>query len=90
MSPLPYELFEIFTSGRYHIDRKILKILASNSKRFRFFSIFKKWQIDDRGGGQAKYYIFSDKFCLKQSLVLKFILGMFFDSKNSKMTSKWS
>ena len=50
MSPLPYELFEIFTSGMYHTDMKILKILASNSKRFRFFSIFKKWQIDDRGG----------------------------------------
>ena len=25
---------------------KILKILASNSKRFRFYGILKKWQID--------------------------------------------
>ena len=36
------------------------------------------------GGGLAKYYIFSDKFCLKQSLVLKFILGMFFWLKKLK------
>ena len=33
---------EIFTSGRYHRDMKILKILASNSKRFRVYGIFKK------------------------------------------------
>ena len=26
---------------------KILKILASNSKQFRVYEIFKKWQIDD-------------------------------------------
>ena len=41
--------FEIFTSVRYHRDMKILKILASNSKRLRFYGIFKKSQIDDRG-----------------------------------------
>ena len=44
------DFFEIFTSGRYHRDMKNLKILASNSKRFRFSGISKKWQIDDREG----------------------------------------
>ena len=42
---------EIFTSGRYHRDMKILKILASNSKQFRVYGIFKKLQIDDDKGG---------------------------------------
>ena len=41
------DFLEIFTSGRYHRDMKILKILASNSKRFRVYGIFKKLQIDD-------------------------------------------
>ena len=54
MSPLPHELMdflEIFTSGWYHKDMKTLKILASNSKQFKVYGIFKKWQIDnDRGG----------------------------------------
>ena len=36
-----------FTSGRYHRDMKILKILASNAKQFRPYGIFKKLQIDD-------------------------------------------
>ena len=43
---------------------KILKILACNPKRFRFYVIFKKWQIDDVGG-TVKYYIFLDNFYLK-------------------------
>ena len=42
---------EIFTSGRYHRDIEILKILASNSKSFRVYDIFKKLQIDDDNGG---------------------------------------
>ena len=41
---------EIFTSGSYDRDMKILKILASNSKRVRVYDIFKKWQIDDEKG----------------------------------------
>ena len=47
------DILEIFTSGRYHRDMKTLKILlASNSKRFRIYGIFKKLQInDDKGGG---------------------------------------
>ena len=45
------DFLEIFTSGRYHRDMKILKILASNSKRFRVYGIFKKLQIDDDKGG---------------------------------------
>ena len=57
------DFLEIFTSGRYHRDMKILKILASNSK-----------QIDDdtRGGvgWAAKYNTFLDNFCLKQPLFL--------------------
>ena len=46
------DFLEIFTSGSfYHRDMKILKILASNSKRFRVYGIFKKLQIDDDKGG---------------------------------------
>ena len=57
---------EIFTSGRYQRDMKILKILASNSKRFGVYGIFKTLQIDDdKGGGPAKYNNFLDNFCLK-------------------------
>ena len=47
------DFLEIFTSGRYHRDMKILKILASNSKLFRVYDIFKKLQIDDDKGGGA-------------------------------------
>ena len=42
---------EIFNSGRYHREMKILKILTSNSKRFRVYCIFKKLQNDDDKGG---------------------------------------
>ena len=49
--PYLMDFLEIFTSGRYHRDMKILKILASNSKRFRVYGIFKKLQIDDDKGG---------------------------------------
>ena len=45
------DFLEIFTSGRLHRDMKILKVLASNSKRFRVYGIFKKLQIDDHKGG---------------------------------------
>ena len=41
------DFLEIFTGGRYDRDMKVLKILASNSKRFRVYGIFKKLQIDD-------------------------------------------
>ena len=34
------DFLEIFTSGRYQRDKKILKILASNSKWFRVYGIF--------------------------------------------------
>ena len=42
---------EIFATGSYHRDMKILKILASNSQWFRVYGIFKKWQIDDGRAG---------------------------------------
>ena len=58
------DFLEIFTSGRYHRDMKISKILASNSKRFRVYGIFKKLQIDD-DTMTAKYDNFLDNFCLK-------------------------
>ena len=45
------DFLEIFTSVRYRRDTKILKILASHSKRFRVYGIFKKLQIDDDKGG---------------------------------------
>ena len=52
------DFLEIFTSGRYHKDIKILKILASKSKRFRVCDTFKKWQIDDdRGEGVQILYV---------------------------------
>ena len=43
--PYLMDCFEIFTSGRCHRDLKDLKISASNSKHFRIYSIFKKFQI---------------------------------------------
>ena len=49
--PYLIDFLEIFTSGRCHRNMKILKILASNSKRFRVYGIFKKLQIDDDKGG---------------------------------------
>ena len=59
------DFLETFTSGMYHIDMRILKILASNSERLVVYSIFKKWQIDDddddddddRGGGQILHFV---------------------------------
>ena len=80
------DFIEICTSGRYHREIKILEILAANSKWFRDYDIFKKWQIDDDMGEASKYNNFFDNFCLKQPLVLKILLGMAFDSRNSKMT----
>ena len=41
------DFLEISARDRYHKDMKILKILASNPKRFRVYGIFKKLQIDD-------------------------------------------
>ena len=47
-----------FISGRYHRDMKILKILASNSKQFWVYGIFKKLQIDDdRWGTQILHFV---------------------------------
>ena len=48
--PYLMDFLKNFTSGRYHRDMKILKILASNLKRIRVYGIFKKWQIDDDSG----------------------------------------
>ena len=45
------DVLEIFITDRYHRDMKILKILASNSKQFRVYGIFKTLQIDDDKGG---------------------------------------
>ena len=44
------DFLQIFTSGRYDRDMKILKILVSNSKRFRVYGIFKTLQIDNGKG----------------------------------------
>ena len=46
------DFLKIFTIGRYHRDMKVLKVLASNSKRFRVYGIFKKRQIDDDREGR--------------------------------------
>ena len=45
------DFLDIFNSASYHRDMKIQKILASNSKWFRVYDIFKKLQIDDDKGG---------------------------------------
>ena len=45
MPPLPNGFLEVFTSGRYHKDMKIQKILACNSKRFRVFGILKNGKL---------------------------------------------
>ena len=58
------DFLEILNSGRYDRDLKILKIWASNSKRFRVYGILKKLQIDD-DKGTNKYNNFLDDFCLK-------------------------
>ena len=48
---------EIFTSGSYDRDMKILKILTS--KWVRVYGIFKKWQIDDgKGAGHQIEQVF--------------------------------
>ena len=52
------DCLEIFACGKYDRDMQILKILASNSKQFRVYGIFKKWQIDDdRGGSQIQHFL---------------------------------
>ena len=40
MTSLHHEFFRNFTSGRYNKDKKIMRILASNSKWFRVYDIF--------------------------------------------------
>ena len=53
------DFLEIFTSGSYDRDIKILKILGSNSKRVRVYGIFKKLPIDDnKGGGHQIQQVF--------------------------------
>ena len=90
MSPLPNGLFlKFLLVVRYHRDMKILKILVSNFKHFRIYGTFLKmanwhWTCP---GSHFKYFIFFDNFCFKQPLVLIY-LGMFFDSRNSKMASQ--
>ena len=50
------------------------------------YGIFKKYQI---GAGRTPVDILNTTFSFfKQPLVLKIHLGMFFDSRNSKMVSK--
>ena len=39
--PYLMDFYGVFTSGRYHRDMKIVKMLAPNSKQFRFSGIFK-------------------------------------------------
>ena len=52
------DFLEIFTSGRYHRDMKILKILAFNSKQFGVYGILKTLQIDDdKGDRQIKQFL---------------------------------
>ena len=59
------DFLEIFTSGTYDRDIKILKISASNSKQFRVYGIIKTFQIDDDKGRTTKHNNLSDNFYLK-------------------------
>ena len=73
------DFLEIFTSGRYHRDMKILKILAFNSKRFRVYGIFKTLQIDDDKGGTPNttitvFSFYSRKLCFLRSPCLLLIV----------------
>ena len=45
--------YENFTSGRYHRHMKILQILASKSKQFRFYGIFKNDKLMTEEGGRG-------------------------------------
>ena len=55
---------------RYHRDMKILKILASDSKHFKIYSIFKNWQI---GAGCAPADILNTAFSLISSVSNNFL-----------------
>ena len=59
------DFLEVLASGRYDRNMKILKILASISKRVRVHGIFKKLQIDDDKGEGTKYDNSLDNLCLK-------------------------
>ena len=51
------DFFEVSTSGRYHRDMKILKTVASNSKRLRFYDILKNDKLmlgGGEGGGSSQ------------------------------------
>ena len=53
------DFLEIFINVKYHKDMNILKILASNSERFRVYGILKKLQIDDDKAAGTKKIISS-------------------------------
>ena len=56
--PYLVDFFEIFSNRKYHRDMKFQKILASNSKRFRFYGIFKKGKMMIEGGpGQLLHFL---------------------------------
>ena len=69
------DFLEILASGRYHRDMKILKILASNSKRFTVYGIFKTLQIDDDKGRPpdttfTAFFFFIPENCVSFSLLV--------------------
>ena len=59
------DVLEIFASGTYDRDMKILKILACNSKQFRVYGVIKTLQIDGDNGRTTKCNNLSDNFHLK-------------------------
>ena len=63
---------------------KILKILASNSKQFLVYGVFKKWQTDDdkRGGRQIQQFL--RQLLLKTTSGLKYFPGYVFWLKKLK------
>ena len=63
---------------------KILKISASNSKRFRVYGIFRKLQIDDDGQGDHQIQQFLRQLLIKTTSGLKNSLGYLFWLKKLK------
>ena len=75
------DFLEIFTIDRYHGDMKILKILASNSKRFRVYGIFKTLMMI---GGDCQIQQFLRLLLLKITSGLKNSPGIFLTQETQK------
>ena len=88
MSPLSHAFFKTFLPVLGIIEiLKSLKYQLQTLSSSEFMAFLKNDKLMMIRGGTAEYINFLDNF-LKYPLVLKILLGMFFNSRNSKMTSK--